>query len=116
VDVKAVRRDGTPDAPRERNGATMAATVSTRQRMRITLAVLRALLAWRDLDYVSLWWIARCASTLSRTEMRSAFGEALDLVAAIRLAEANACEGCIRSGEAAAGACLSAPERSPHAN
>ncbi len=81
----------------------MAAAISGNQRMRLTLAVLRALLMWGDLDYVSLWWIARCASALSRTEMRSAFSEALDLVAAIRLAEAN-------TEAAGARAYLTAPE------
>lgn len=79
--------------------------------MRLTLAVLRALLVWGDPDYASLWWIARCASVLSRTEMRSAFGEALDLVAAIRLAEAN-----MEADAAGARPCLSAPEAGPHAN
>jgi len=84
----------------------MVAAISERDRMRLTLAVLRALLMWDDVDYVSLWWIARCASDLSRTEMRSAFGEALDLVAAIRPAEANT-----EAHAAGARAYLTAPAR-----
>jgi len=79
--------------------------------MRLTLAVLRALLMSDNLDYVSLWWIARCASILSRTRMRSAFGEALDLVAAIRPAEADTA-----AHHPGARAYLAASERGPHAN
>ncbi len=49
-------------------------------------AVLSALLAWADFDAATLWWVARAASHLARTGGRPVFGEALDLLDAMRQA------------------------------
>ena len=50
------------------------------------VAVLSALLAWADFDAATLWWVARAASHLSRAGGRPVFGEALDLLDAMRQA------------------------------
>jgi len=55
------------------------------QRRRTTFAVLNVLAEWSEFDTVTLWWISRAASLLSRTQGRPAFGEALDLLEALRL-------------------------------
>jgi hypothetical protein len=77
----------------------MAARVHTRRR--ITAAVIEALVEERGVDYVSVWWTARTASELSRSDMRMALGEALDLAGAMGLldpmAGANVSGPCVPS-------------------
>jgi len=63
----------------------MATVPRSHTRRRITAAVIEALVADRGVDYVSVWWTARTASELSRSDMRMALGEALDLAGAMGL-------------------------------
>jgi len=57
----------------------------TRNRRRITLAVIEALLRGRGVDPVAVWWTGWCASVLSGTDPRLALGEAFDLAGAMGL-------------------------------
>jgi len=63
----------------------MGTAARSHTRRRITAAVIETLVEDRRLDYVSVWWTARTASLLSRTDMRMALGEALDLAGAMGL-------------------------------
>ncbi len=63
----------------------MAIATRVNTRRRITAAVIEALVEGRGVDYVSVWWTARTASELSRSDMRMALGEALDLAGAMGL-------------------------------
>jgi len=63
----------------------MGTSARTHTRRRITAAVIEALVEERGVDWMSVWWTARTASELSRTDMRMALGEALDLAGAMGL-------------------------------
>jgi len=55
---------------------------------RITAALIEALMETDGVDYVSVWWAARCASALARSDLRIALGEAFSLAEAMGLLEA----------------------------
>jgi len=63
----------------------MRPTTQIQTRRRVTAAVIEALVEERGVDYVSVWWTARCASLISKSDMRMALGEALDLAGAMGL-------------------------------
>ena len=54
------------------------------ERRRATFTVLRVLPGWAGVDDATLWWVTRTAALLALAEGRPAFGEALDLLAAMR--------------------------------
>jgi hypothetical protein len=54
------------------------------ERRRATFTILRVLRGWSDFDDATLWWVTGTAALLARAEGRPAFGEALDLLAAMR--------------------------------
>ena len=71
----------------------MGTAARTHTRRRITAAVIEALVEDRGVDYVSVWWTARTASLLSRSDMRMALGEALDLAGTLGLLDPPAMTG-----------------------
>jgi hypothetical protein len=64
----------------------MLACGTESEKRRATFTVLCALRGWADFDAATLWWVTQTASLLARVEGRPAFGEALNLLAALRLA------------------------------
>ncbi len=62
----------------------MVASGTEIERRQATFTVLRVLKGWSDVDDTTLWWVTRTAALLALAEGRPAFGEALDLLAAMR--------------------------------
>ncbi len=84
----------------------MRSPVRTHNCRRITAAVIAALAEARGVDYVSVWWTARTASRLSRSDLRLALDEALDLACTLGLLDPPA-------GTVAAVACAPARRAPP---
>jgi hypothetical protein len=55
------------------------------ERARAGFVVFRSLLRWTDVDLVTLWWVTRSASWLSRTGAGGTYREVFQLIDALRL-------------------------------
>jgi hypothetical protein len=64
----------------------MGFSLSDEERRRAGFEVFRCLFQRTDVDAVTLWWVVRAASRMSRPESGGTYSKALELIESLRMA------------------------------